>query len=1174
MSGVGSHPTVEATSPSAETPDAYPTGQPVKLSWKQKHHTDGSVYFEEQSSGFITASDPLLKILQVGDLADPWEIRWTEQVQPCFFNTKTREVTGIDPRLKAHVPSEINLPDGWEMQLVEGTTPYFVNKGLRLATPHDPRNGGRINENERKMPPGWEMRVTPTRQLYFVDHNSNTTSWQDPRSVKEEEKLPPGWELRWTDADKPYFVDHNTQRTVWTDPRLKVVRNGWPFAQDLPNEWKMQHTSDGRIYFMDNETKSTIWIDPRYRVSKNQLTEESSAKRIGSSNKPKSSVEQVAKLGSFEGGPRGTTSRGAGVEGLEEPGNEEPDESQLLAQRSSSIQLKPDSSNLIHDDSDEVDVDNGNYLPRPENPAFVYSLLESPTHIRILDIYPAAKHEDPIICTLRHENLETNPTYEALSYTWGNMENRTHIHINSQEFLVRENAAAALQQLRQTRKTRSIWIDAICINQADNGRNSEKSTQLPLMTRIYEQAEQVCIWLGELEEGSDVAMKSMKGGRWVPRTMSWTGWKVERRHGGLLLPVRERFKSGHAVLESSHRAIEMEFGEIREILHRPWWTRVWIMQEAIVARKLVLICGEHAMDWNRVETTAKNLRWRTTGQTTGEENISMFHDSQIHLASGTHTTINRFREKWIAGSFDANVYMLLDGFRGLQCTNPHDRIFAFLGLAGIGPNLGFIPNYESPIYKSYASFARFMIRYTRSTDILNCTREWRGIGMLQEPVVAYSMIDQARYHDIAGLVSDGQGQKPRLSWVRLPDGWERCQDGKKSFMDWNTGTRHSESPLRKQDPLPPQPVHMQRLCPAGWEKLWDNLGRPRMTCNPKAPRQQMPEKLLQDLSGLPSWAPNWAAKTSLDPAPLLDWSDSNPLYSAGGNTEALFNPNVDSKLSKLLSLHGLEFDHIAKIGEAWHPDSDTVWKTRSGIKALQSWDEMLDYEVLSSECSYAAGKLREEAFWRTHLADIPGDKAADYSVGWAMECWYEREGWVKAVPGANQHASKSIFSGWSDSKIEMQNEQHIRDHYGKRVTELLLERGKANQDDGANSHSEPAANISFRREVKAEFEKIDFEYDLLRKCVDEYKQTVRRIYKVCPHRRLFVTTRGYFGLAPWNAEQGDTIVVLAGSKTPFLVRRKNFGGHSFQMIGESYVYGIMAGEAFNSSIQRSWIELV
>ncbi|KAK9420200.1 putative WW domain-containing protein [Seiridium unicorne] len=663
MSGVGSHPTVEATSPSAETPDAYPSGQPAKLSWKQKHHTDGSVYFEEQSSGFITASDPLFKILQVGDPADPWEIQWTEQVQPCFFNTETREATGIDPRLKAHVPSEITLPDGWEMQLVEGTTPYFVNKGLRLATPHDPRN------------------------------------------------------------DKPYFVDHTTQRTVWIDPRLKVVRSGWPFAQDLPNEGKMQHTSDGRIYFMDNETKSTTWIDPRYRVTKDQSMDESSTKRIGSSNEPKSSVEQVAKLDSFESCPRGTTSRGTGIESREEPGNEEPDESQVLAQRISSIQPKPDSPNLTDDDSDEVDDDNGGYFPRPENPSFVYSLLESPTHIRVLHIHPATKHEDPIICTLRHENLETNPTYEALSYTWGDLENRTHIHVNSQDFLVRENAAAALRHLRQTRKTRSIWIDAICINQADNGKNSEKSTQLPLMTRIYEQAEQVCIWLGELEEGSDVAMKSMKGGRWVPRTMSWTGWKVEWRHGGLLLPVRERFKSGHAVLESSHRAIEMEFGEIREILHRPWWTRVWIMQEAIVARKLVLICGEQVMDWDHIETTAKDLRWRTTGKTTGEENISMFHHSQIDLAGATHTTINRFREKWIAGSFDANVYMLLDGFRGLQCTNPHDRIFAFLGLAGIGPNLGFIPNYESPIHKSYASFARFMIRYTRSTDILNCTRE-------------------------------------------------------------------------------------------------------------------------------------------------------------------------------------------------------------------------------------------------------------------------------------------------------------------------------------------------------------------------------------------------------------------------------------------------------------------
>jgi hypothetical protein len=57
-------------------------------------------------------------------------------------------------------------------------------------------------------------------------------------------------------------------------------------------------------------------------------------------------------------------------------------------------------------------------------------------------------------------------------------------------------------------------------------------------------------------------------------TMSWSGWKVERKNANLLLPLSERFRSGPAIHESGQRAIEMEFGEVRELLHRPWWLRV------------------------------------------------------------------------------------------------------------------------------------------------------------------------------------------------------------------------------------------------------------------------------------------------------------------------------------------------------------------------------------------------------------------------------------------------------------------------------------------------------------------------------------------------------------------------------------------------------------------------
>ncbi|KAH6711201.1 hypothetical protein BKA61DRAFT_488615, partial [Leptodontidium sp. MPI-SDFR-AT-0119] len=51
------------------------------------------------------------------------------------------------------------------------------------------------------------------------------------------------------------------------------------------------------------------------------------------------------------------------------------------------------------------------------------------------------------------------PKYEALSYAWGNEDANESIIIDGKSLAIRSNLAAALRQ--------RIWIDAICINQAD-----------------------------------------------------------------------------------------------------------------------------------------------------------------------------------------------------------------------------------------------------------------------------------------------------------------------------------------------------------------------------------------------------------------------------------------------------------------------------------------------------------------------------------------------------------------------------------------------------------------------------------------------------------------------------------------------------------------------------------
>jgi hypothetical protein len=52
-----------------------------------------------------------------------------------------------------------------------------------------------------------------------------------------------------------------------------------------------------------------------------------------------------------------------------------------------------------------------------------------------------------------------------------------------------------------------LWADTICINQTDD---QEKSLQVPLIAKIYGQAEEVLIWLGDEAEGSKDVMEYLK----------------------------------------------------------------------------------------------------------------------------------------------------------------------------------------------------------------------------------------------------------------------------------------------------------------------------------------------------------------------------------------------------------------------------------------------------------------------------------------------------------------------------------------------------------------------------------------------------------------------------------------------------------------------------------------
>ncbi|XXH05340.1 hypothetical protein Hte_011766 [Hypoxylon texense] len=736
--------------------------------------------------------------------------------------------------------------------------------------------------------------------------------------------------------------------------------------------------------------------------------------------------------------------------------------------------------------------------------------------IRLLELSPAPEYSSPIECTLRPVKLNEKPSFEALSYTWGGKGAGQSITLDGVILPVFENLEAVLRRLRRPKKPRTLWIDAICINQDDL---EERASQVKLMRAVYEGAASVTIWLGEPSRGAELGLNRLTSSNTILRRSKNRDahWAVEKelfgKTGGKAAEAAMWFSPSTDLLRD-----ELEKDEIRELLCRPWWSRVWIIQEAVVSRKLKILCGSWEIEWDRLDAETK------------EENISIkqvalikvMHPELLSYADSTLDNINLMRRKWVDAKTGNNIYELLYDLRRLACTDPRDRIFAFLGL--LSPEMGPImsPDYKHSIETIYARFCRAVILKARTLDVLNCTREWRGVAKPVTNSRVYSVYERARYHDTSVMVQAEGEPEPSGGSARLPAGWERCIDGGVvTYFDHNTQTRHSESPVGGK--VHPVASRLERqTCPKGCQKTWDNLGRPSIKFGLDE-KELLPSWSEDDFPGLPSWVPNWAARTSQDPKPFLDWTkkiDDHGPFLASAYTYAEVSSDLDSEI---LSVNGLEFDTIEEIASPWHPKSETPPLSRWGIPELEQWTTLASQD--HPTCPYGGQEGRLEAIWRTHIGDYPGEGAVPATERVFVELWLDKEGWVSAV-GEIEPMDRMSAGGADDAT----HASRVLYEYWRKIN------GKGKF-----------------------FNKVREIWDVWA-VARQYVPYLERLYNTCAHRALFVTSKGYIGLAPWNAQAGDKICLLSGGKTPFLLRESKNDNHSF--VGECYVYGIMGGEAW------------
>jgi hypothetical protein len=109
--------------------------------------------------------------------------------------------------------------------------------------------------------------------------------------------------------------------------------------------------------------------------------------------------------------------------------------------------------------------------------------------MRLLELHAGAKHE-PLKGSLSCVSIDSNPVYSAVSYEWGSFAASKEIQLDGQVLTIRPNLHSFLIRLRRRHIRRTLWIDAICIEQ---GKNSERAHQVRLMHAIYSGASEVLV---------------------------------------------------------------------------------------------------------------------------------------------------------------------------------------------------------------------------------------------------------------------------------------------------------------------------------------------------------------------------------------------------------------------------------------------------------------------------------------------------------------------------------------------------------------------------------------------------------------------------------------------------------------------------------------------------------
>ncbi|KAL4730836.1 hypothetical protein ACLX1H_002878 [Fusarium chlamydosporum] len=372
----------------------------------------------------------------------------------------------------------------------------------------------------------------------------------------------------------------------------------------------------------------------------------------------------------------------------------------------------------------------------------IYQCLPSGNNVRLLEILPGVGRT--LRCKLHVYSLESKSmTFEALSYTWGDgtssklQEVEITTNGSTSAFKISNNLNAALRALRRSDVPRLVWADAICINQKDS---KERGQQVRMMGQIFSRAFQVVIWLGEDDDCcfdgrtlDDSSLSSFDEA--FSRTCSLVNeWLTQSNRKDMKATYSKVLANGYSISQHSKNGSDMRIdsqdaetadqsrltrSKLLWLFKRRWFSRVWVIQESVLARHAVVQFGSYQISWHWVGIAAALIVNNPTLTPDGLERET------IPTGVSNAYLMYRLSESQIYSQrLMLSLAQLLQVTRQFQCKEPRDKVYGLLGLHVTDSIMEKItPDYssETSTEKIYEDVARLMLESESPLRFLSST---------------------------------------------------------------------------------------------------------------------------------------------------------------------------------------------------------------------------------------------------------------------------------------------------------------------------------------------------------------------------------------------------------------------------------------------------------------------